>query len=220
MPENNTHSEGRRVAGEILVGGLVMTGVIGATLVAPTEATMGDTYRILYLHVPMAWLGLLGFVVMATAGTAYLIRRDLQWDHWAHSAAELGWLCCSLTLLTGSLWAHEAWGTWWTWEPRLASAFVLWLIYSGCLILRASISDAHRRARLVAVLAIVGMLDIPLVVMATRWFRGIHPVSPELAPAMRVVLVLSVIGFTTFFATLLWRRRTQLQLEGLLTSLR
>lgn len=220
MPDNDNYSDWRTALAGILVGGLVMTAVFGATLVAPSEATMGDTYRILYVHVPMAWLGLLGFVVMATAGTAYLIRRDLQWDHWAHAAAELGWLCCSLTLLTGSLWAHQAWGTWWTWEPRLTSAFVLWVLYSGCLILRASVSDRQRRARLAAVLAILGMLDIPLVVMATRWFRGIHPVSPELAPAMRVILMLSVLGFTALFVTLLWRRRTQLQLEGLLATLR
>lgn len=216
MPEKESCSGWLTSRGEILIGGLVVTTILAATLIAPAEATMGETYRILYVHVPMAWLGLLAFTLMAAAAVAYLIRRDLKWDHWAHAAAELGWLCCSLTLVTGSIWAHKAWGTWWTWEPRLASAFVLWLIYSGCLMLRANVEDRQRRARLTAVLAIVGMLDIPLVVMATRWFRGIHPVSPELAPSMRVVLLFSVGAFTALFVTLLWRRRSQLRLEGLL----
>jgi heme exporter protein C len=216
MPEGRSLSHW--LTSEVLIGSVVVAAILAATLMAPAEATMGDAYRILFVHVPMAWLGLLGFIVMAAAGLAYLIHRDLKWDHWAHAAAELGWLCCSLTLVTGSIWAYEAWGTWWTWEPRLASAFVLWLIYSGCLTLRAHVEDDQRRARLAAVLAIVGTLDIPLVVMATRWFRGMHPVSPELAPSMRLVLLFSVSAFTAMFVTLLWRRRWQLHWERILAA--
>ena len=84
-----------------------------------------------------------GFLAMAASGAAYLVRRNLAWDHWAQAAAEVGWLCSGLTLLTGSLWAHSAWGTWWTWDPRLTTAFVLWSIYSGCLIVRAGVEDPH-----------------------------------------------------------------------------
>ena len=110
-------------------------------LVAPTEKTMGPAQRIVYVHVSVAWLGLLGFLVMAASGTGYLIRRDLRWDRWFQSAGELGWLCCGLTLVTGALWARKALGTWWVWDPRLTTSFILWVIYSGILIVRSSLDD-------------------------------------------------------------------------------
>ncbi len=199
--------------------GLLAAAVLAIFLLAPTEQTMGLAQRIVYIHVAVAWLGLSGYLVMAGAGLMYLIRRDLAWDHWAQAAAELGWIGFGLTLVTGSLWAHAAWGTWWTWDPRLTTSFVLWAIFSGYLILRAGLDDPHRRARLGAVLAIIGAMDVPLIVVATRWFRGIHPTTPGMEPSMRVVLLLSVVGFSALFAVLLIRRRTQLQLEHTLDSL-
>jgi heme exporter protein C len=183
-------------------------------LLAPTEATMGDAQRIVYLHVPVAWLGLLGLLLMAGAGAMYLRRRNLWWDQCSQAAAELGWLCCGLTLVTGSLWAHVAWGTWWTWDPRLTSAFVLWMIYSGCLILRAQLDGTHRRARLSAVLAILGALDIPLVVVAAHWFRGIHPPSAAMDPAMHAVMRWSAAAFTALFFLLLGCRWRQLRQQA------
>jgi heme exporter protein C len=188
---------------------LVVTFVV--LIVAPADVGMGPTQRIVYVHVSMAWLSLLSFVVMAGTGLQYLRVRDLKWDFWSNAAAEIGWLCCSLTLLTGSFWAHEAWGTWWTWDPRLTTSFILWLIYSSCLLARESRADAHHRARIGAVLATIGLLDVPLVTLATRWFRGIHPVSPEMEPSMRVVLAIAVACFTVFFAMLLVHRQQQLQ---------
>ena len=197
-----------------LLLGLValLAAVVSATaLLAPTEATMGHVQRIVYIHVPVAWLGLLGLLLMAGTGVAYLLTRNLSWDHWSQAAAELGWLCCGLTLATGSLWAHAAWGTWWTWDPRLTSAFILWMIYSGCLILRAQLDDPQRRARLSAVFAVIGTLDVPLVIVAAHWFRGIHPSSVAMEPAMRMALWLNVVGFTALFGVLLAWRRSQLQ---------
>ena len=203
------------VAWNVLLAGLLALAIWAIFLFAPTEQTMGQAQRIVYVHVSVAWLGLLGLLVMAASGTGYLVRRNLTWDHWLQAAGELGWLCCGLTLITGSLWAHEAWGTWWEWDPRLTTSFILWAIYSGILIVRASVEDPHRRARIGAVLAILGTLDTPLVVMATRWFRGLHPVSPQMEPTMRIALLISVIGFSAVFATLLVRRRGQLNLERL-----
>jgi heme exporter protein C len=203
----------------VIPAALMVVAIIAVAVVAPTENEMGDAQRILYIHVPVAWLGLLSFVIMAAAGILFLRYRDLYWDGWALAAAELGWLCCSLTLVTGSLWAHSAWGTWWTWDPRLTAAFVLWMIYSGCLLVRRSQPDAVRRARIGAVLAIVGLLDVPLVIMATRWFRGIHPVSPEMEPKMRLVLALCVVSMTVFFSVLLLLRSRQIRLENLLDDL-
>jgi heme exporter protein C len=173
---------------------------------------MGDSQRIVYIHVSVAWFGLLAFLLAAAGGVGYLARRDLAWDHWAQAAAEVGWLCTTLTLVTGSLWAHEAWNTWWTWDPRLTTSLILWTIYAGCFVVRGSIEDPHQRARAGAVLCIVGAADVPLVVTATRWFRGMHPVSPEMEPMMYLVLLSSVVAFTLFFVYLLIVRRNQLQL--------
>ena len=170
--------------------------------------------RIVYLHVPVAWLSLLGLLMMAGTGVAYLLTRNLSWDRWSQAAAELGWLCCGLTLATGSLWAHAAWGTWWTWDPRLTSAFVLWMIYSSYLILRAQWDDPHRRGRLSAVFAILGAVDVPLVIVAAHWFRGIHPATAAMEPAMRTALWCSVAGFTVLFTLLLTCRRRQLQFQA------
>jgi heme exporter protein C len=125
-----------------------------------------------------------------------------------------------LTLATGSLWAHEAWGPWWEWDPRLTASLVLWLIYSGILLVRSSLDDPHQRARVGAVLAVLGAVDIPLVVMATRWFRGMHPVSPEMDPSMRLTLLVSVAAFTSLFAWLaVWRGR-QLRWQQVLEATR
>jgi heme exporter protein C len=181
-------------------------------LVAPTEATMGDVQRILYLHVSVAWCGLIGAVAMGLCGAMYLMRRRLEWDFWSQSAGEVGWLCATLTLTTGSLWAHEAWGTWWTWEPRLTSSLVLWMMYSGIILLRSTVEDPNRRARIAAVLAMICLCDVPLVLMATRWFRGVHPVSPDMDPQMRLVLLVSVASFTALFVYLVTLRRRHLKI--------
>ena len=199
-----------RLLGDVLAACGVLTALGLIFFVAPQERTMGAAQRIVYLHVSMAWTTLAAFAVMAVAGGVYLARRRLAADDWLHAAAELGWLSASLTLLTGSLWAHAAWHTWWTWDPRLVSTFILWAMYSGMLVVRSGRDDPHRRARLSAVLAILGFVDVPLVIMATRWFRGIHPVSPSMEPLMRLTLLVSAVAFTLLFAVLLWRRRWQL----------
>ncbi len=191
---------------------LIAVPMLALIALAPTEATMGHAQRVLYVHVSVAWLALGGFIVVAGGGLMYLLRRELRWDWWAQAAAEVGWIQSCLTLVTGSLWAHAAWGTWWTWDPRLITSFLLWAIYGGYLITRGNATEAHARARIAAVLAIVGVLDVPLVVMATRWFRAIHPVSPTMEPGMRLVLLGVIAGFSAFAAVLVVYRRHQLEL--------
>ena len=191
---------------------LLMVACYAIFVIAPQEVTMGDTQRIVYLHVAVAWCGLAGCIVMGASAAIYLARRTSAWDHWSQAAAELGWLCTTLTLATGSLWAHEAWNTWWTWEPRLTASLILWIIFAGYFLVRSSIDDPERRARLSAVLAIIAVADVPLIIMATRWFRGIHPVTPQMEPRMRLVLLISVACFSTFFATLVVLRRRQIEL--------
>lgn len=203
----------------LLVVFLLFSAILAACLIAPTEVTMGHSQRIVYVHVAVAWMGLAGFPFMAIAGFLYLRTRNLAWDHWARAASEVSWICCSLTLITGSLWAHEAWGTWWTWDPRLTTAFILWIIYSGYLVVGRSLEDLHHRARIGAVLAIVGALEVPLVLFATRLFRGIHPRSPEAEPVMLVTLLVSVVGFSAFFISLLVFRTKQLAAEQRLAQI-
>ena len=203
----------------LLLASLTVIPIASVIGLAPTEATMGHSQRVLYVHVSVAWLSLIGFIVVAVSGLLYLLRRDLRWDQWAQASAELGWLCACLTLVTGSLWAHAAWGTWWTWDPRLVTSFILWALYGGYLVSRGNLDDPHSRARVAAVLAIVGVLDVPLVIMATRWFRAIHPVSPKMEPSMRLALMLTVAGFTALTALLVVCRRDQLQLESVLGEL-
>lgn len=213
----------RSVVSSVAPASLIAAGIIvalaAATLYAPREVTMGEAQRIVYLHVPVAWLGLLGILVMAGCGLGYLATRDMTWDHGLQAAGEVGWLCCTLTLVTGALWAREAWGTWWEWDPRLTAALVLWLIYSGTLLVRSGIEDAGRRARICAALAVLGTIDVPLVVMATRWFRGLHPVAPQMDPAMRTALMIGAVAWTVFFVWLARRRHAQLKLCAAVSQL-
>lgn len=176
----------------------------------PADYAMGAIQRILYVHVSVAWLSLLGFIAMALFAAIHLFGRNLKWDVWAQAANELGWLCCTLTLLTGSIWARAAWGTWWTWEPRLTTTFILWLLYSGSLLVRYQSDARDRRAIICSILAVLGALDVPLIIMATRLFRGVHPVSPEMDSAMRMTLMISMASFTAIFIVVLVARKSQL----------
>jgi heme exporter protein C len=203
----------------LVMAGLLLAALLMAMQLAPTEESMGPVQRILYIHVAVAWLGLLGFAVMGVCSMFYLFQHNLAWDHWSRAANEVGWLCSSLTLFTGSIWAHAAWGSWWTWDPRLTTSFVLWALFSCCLIIRGSILEPRQSARITSALAFLGLIDLPLVIMATRWFRGLHPVSPEMEPAMHFTLLLNLIGFTIFFGLLFTRRRGQLRTESLLREL-
>lgn len=194
----------------LAAGALALGAVLAIFFVAPTEKTMGPVQRILYLHVAVAWFALAACLVMGIAAIGFLATRQLAWDHWSWAAAETGWLAATLTLVTGSLWAHAAWNTWWTWEPRLTTVFLLWALYSAGLLIRATVPDVPRAARLCAVLAIVALLDLPLIFLATRWFRGMHPAAPLMPLAMRLVMGLAAVGFGTVLLLLLLHRRAQL----------
>jgi len=212
MSDLHVHHFRRGVAGALVVG-LLLVAFVLIFFVAPTEATMGDVQRILYLHVSVAWCGLAGCIAMSICGSAYLSSERQEWDFWSQASGEVGWLCTTLTLMTGSAWAHEAWGTWWTWEPRLTSSLILWMIFAGIFIVRSRLEDMRRRGRVSAVLAIVAASDVPLIFMATRWFRGVHPVAPEMEPAMRYVLLTAILSITALFAYLITRRKEMLVLS-------
>jgi heme exporter protein C len=125
--------------------------------------------------VACAWTAFLSFFLVFVSSLAYLRTRKAAWDVLAVSAAEIGVVFTSIALLTGSVWAKHAWGTWWEWEPRLTTTLLLWLIYVAYLMLRTAIPEASRRATFSAVFGIAGFVDVPIVFMSIRWWRSIHP---------------------------------------------
>jgi len=194
---------------------LLLAGLYAAFVYAPTERTMGDVQRIFYFHVASATAAFVAFFVVFVASIGYLARRTRAWDNLGAAGAEIGIIFCSLVLVTGPLWAKPAWGTWWTWDPRLTTTLVLWLIYVAYLMLRSAMEDATRRALVSAVFGIVGFVDVPIVFMSIRWWRTIHPVvlqggELDLEPRMIVALVISIVAFLFLLAYLLIER-TRLQ---------
>lgn len=174
--------------------------------VAPTERIMGEVQRIFYLHVSLAISSYLAFAAVAAASGMFLWKKDFRWDTAARTAAEIGVLLSTLVLISGSLWARPVWNVWWTWDPRLVSMLVLWFIYVGYFLLRKGISDWTRRARYSAVLGIIGFMDVPVVRLATKWWRSIHPrLESEgggLDPTMLKVMLFSMGTFALMTAFL------------------
>lgn len=185
-------------------------------LVIPEEKTQGFVQKIFYLHVPVAWVSFLAFGVTGYRGLRYLMSRDLAHDRAAASSAEIGVIFVSLALITGSLWGRPVWGIWWTWDLRLTTTFILWLLYISYLILRRAVADRERRAMLSAVVGLLGFLDVPLVYAANRVKASQHPApvvgggeNSGLAPEFLVTLLLGVFTMTVFYFLLL-RIRTEL----------
>ena len=146
-----------------------------AFIYAPTESVMGTVQRIFYFHVASAWVGLLSFFFVFLGGVLYLWKREEKYDHLSHAAAEMGVLFCLVVLVTGPIWAKPVWNVWWTWDPRLTSTFILWLIYVAYLLFRSSLRH-HPSIRVYsAVYGIIGFVDVPIVWMSIRWWRTIHP---------------------------------------------
>ncbi len=203
----------------ILLGFGLMLMVASLYLVfvyVPTEKEMGIVQRIFYLMVPMGWLAMLSFVIIFVSSILYLTKRNDKWDTLAYSAAEIGLIFTTLTLITGSLWAKPAWGVWWDWgTPRLTATLVLWFIYLAYFTARSFATEESRGARFAAVVGIIGFIDIPIValtiILPTLQEPGLHPgtlifESGGLAPDMRLTLMVSLAAFTALYSLLLIQR--------------
>jgi len=142
---------------------------------APEERVMGAAQKIFYFHVPAAFVTYLGVALMLGASIAYLWTRDLKWDALSLAATEVAILFCTIILITGPIWAKPAWGTWWTWEARLISTLVLWVLLVVCLMLRGYAENREVGARLAAIVGIVAAIDVPIIHKAVEWWRGQHP---------------------------------------------
>ncbi len=179
-----------------------------AFIYTPLEKTMGAVQKIFYFHLPLAWIGFLAFFIVFLGGVLYLITGSIKWDNLAYSSAEIGVVFSTLVLITGSIWAKRAWNTWWTWDPRLTTMLILWMIYVGYIMMRNAVDNIERRAKISAVIGIAGFVDVPIVFMAIRWWRTMHPLlitskGMGLAPSMLTALFVSLASFTLLYVYLL-----------------
>ena len=201
----------------IIVAILLSYALHQALDVAPTEATMGNVQRIFYYHASSFAVAFALFGVNLIASVIYLARRHSPSaqaaDAVAVAGAELGVIFCSIGLIDGMLWAKPVWGIWWTWDPRLTSTFVLWLIYVSYLMLRR-LSESGQAPTLAAALAIFGFVDVPIVYMSIRWWRTQHPQpvifgesgQSGLDPAMLKAFLINIAAFMCYGALLFWVR--------------
>jgi len=183
---------------------------------APVEATMGLPQKIFYLHLPLAWWGLISFFVVFASSIAYVCTRRPHWDALAGSAAEIGLVMAVLSLVSGSIWARHSWGVWWTWDARLTTTLVMCFIYAGYLIIRGMDMQPGRKALIAAVVGIAAFLDVPLVFLSARLWSYIHPSSITLEPEMKLTVIACVASFALLWAgLLLFRFRLALDEQSL-----
>ena len=207
---NRTEIVGPALAVGALAGGLALG------LSAPPDRLQGDVQRLMYVHVPSAWLAYLAFAVTLVGSVGWLWRRRDRWDRLAAGSAELGVLFTGLALATGSIWGKPVWGVWWTWDPRLVTTALLFVVYLGYLALRRGTSDPTVRARRAAALGIVAFVQVPIVHLSVVWWRTLHQPptvvqggGPSMDGRMLAALLANVAAFTVVYVVLL-RSRTHL----------
>ena len=198
-----------------LTGIVFFTAIAAIFIFVPTEKTEGPIQRIMYLHIPSAWLAFFAFFIVFITSILFLWKKEREWDIYAQASAEIGVVFCSLVLITGPIWAKPIWGTWWVWDARLTSTLILWLIYVAYLMLRSQTDAGSMRARYAAVLGIVGFLNIPFIHFSVLWWRTFHPqpkvISAEglgkgMDTSMLATLGISLCAFTLLYFLLMGQR--------------
>jgi heme exporter protein C len=204
---------GKRVILGVVAILLVIAAAYASFYVAPEERTMGVLQRIFYFHVASAWAGMDAFFLCFIANLLYVWKRVQKYDWLGVSSAEVGLVLTTVVLITGPIWAKPAWGIYWTWDARLTSTFVLWLLYVSYLLLRTLIEEPERRALLSALFGIFAFIDVPLVFFSIRWWRTQHPApvimggpGSGLDPTMNKVFLFSVLAMHVLAAFLIVER--------------
>jgi heme exporter protein C len=189
---------------------LIVASLYGGLVLAPPDYQQGDAFRIIYVHAPSAWMSLFIYVVMAVSAAIGLIWRMKLAHAVAASCASVGASFTFAALATGALWGQPMWGTWWVWDARLTSELILLFLYLGYMALRASIEDLQRADRASAVLAIVGVINVPIIHYSVTWWNTLHQApsvtkmgAPTISTSMLVPLLMMILGFTLFFAAVL-----------------
>jgi heme exporter protein C len=196
---------------------LFLVGSFVGLFVVPADGMQGDIQRLMYVHVPAAWLAFLSFFIVFLMSVLYLIQRDLRWDRVAQSSAEIGVVFTVLTLALGSMWGKPTWGVWGTWDPRLTTTAIMLAIYVGYLAIRSFADDPDKRARWAAIVGIIGFANVPIVYLSVIWWRTLHqpPSSPRsVSPEILWTLLFNVAAFTVIYVYLMMRRVRLAKLEG------
>jgi len=190
-------------------GVLILAGLVGGLVLAPPDYQQGDGFRIIYVHAPTAWLSLMIYTWMGVAAAVGLIWRIKVSHAVAAACAPVGASFTAVALATGSLFGKPMWGTWWVWTPRLTSELLLLFLYMGYMGLRASFDDTQRADRASAVLAVVGIVNVPIVHYSVVWWNDLHQASSlslagkdTIATSMLVPLLVSLLGFTLYFGAI------------------
>jgi heme exporter protein C len=174
--------------------------------VAPPDYQQGETVKIMYIHVPSAWLAMMAYALIAASSFGLLVFRHPLADVSAKAAAPIGAAFTLAALITGALWGKPMWGTYWVWDARLTSVLLLFFLYLGLIALRSSIEDEALAGKLTAVLALVGVAILPVIKFSVEWWNTLHQSSTAFTstidPAMRTPLLISAVGFTLLFAAL------------------
>lgn len=193
----------------VLALGLLGAGLYMSFFTAPPDYQQGETVRIMFIHVPAAWLSLFGYTLMAGASATALIFRHPLADVAAKSAAPVGAAFTFLALVTGALWGKPMWGTWWVWDARLTSMLVLFLMYLGLIALWNAVEDPIRAGKAAAVLTLVGSINLPIIKFSVDWWNTLHqPASvfrfdgPTIHISMLIPLLLTAVGMTFLFLAL------------------
>lgn len=193
--------------------------LVSGLLIVPPDAAQGDVQRLMYVHVPSAWVAYAAFLVTFIAGALFLWRGNLRFDRLAAASAELGLLFTGLAIVSGSIWGRATWGKWWDWDPRLTTTAILFVVYAAYLLLRQAIRERRRRARLAAVFGALGFLNVPIVHFSVLWWRSLHqpptvlrPGDPAIDHLLLAQLLASVVAFTVVYA---WLLRSRVELEAL-----
>ncbi len=199
------------------IAGLV---TLAVAMAVPQDAIQGQLSRILYVHVPGAWLAYLAFGVTMATSAMYLWRSTLVWDRLAASSAEIGVYFTGLTLVLGMIWGKPTWGVWWTWDARLTLTAIMFFVYLGYLALRRTTDDIEARAKRSAILGILAIVQIPLVHFSVVWWRSLHqaptllkPERPDMDVEMLLALLISVTMFTIIYVAMMVKRMELARLE-------
>jgi heme exporter protein C len=208
----------------------VCLGLYFAFVYAPTEATMGSIQRIFYFHMGSNAASLTSIVIAAVTAALFLKTGDEKYDRVSYACMELGVLFGAISLATGMIWARPVWGTWWTWEARLTSFLILWLVYIAYLMLRMSARDDVTIARIAAVFTFVGVIDVPFIFLAPRLWRGLHPVlggvnargelTFGMTQPMVVALMVCITAIMLLYFYLLYQRVQLARMQSQVAALR
>jgi heme exporter protein C len=204
-----------------IVVGAGATATLVFAMISPADAVQGNLVRIMYVHVPAAWLAYLAFTVTLVGSIGYLISKSLAWDRTAAASAEVGVYFTGLTILLGMIWGKPTWGVWWTWDARLTLTAIMFFVYLGYLALRRTTTDPHSRARRSSILGVLAIVQVPLVHFSVTWWRTLHqppslirPDGPQIdEPLMLTALLVGVLSFTAIYIALLAKRVELARLE-------